>query len=91
MFDMDVLLGDRRSLGIEWWQGDRGSLWVSLDEQGRVRTKGFIPGRLNFPTFLQRFRHALHLANIPLNRAYGRRNGIVPARVVFGSSRGCGC
>jgi hypothetical protein len=41
---MEVLLG-KRQFRHEWWKGDEGLAWVCFDEQGRVVTKEFTPGR----------------------------------------------
>jgi hypothetical protein len=41
---MEVLLGKRHFLH-EWWKGDEGLAWVCFDNEGRVLTKEFTPGR----------------------------------------------
>jgi hypothetical protein len=40
----EVLLGKRR-FRHEWWQGNSGNVWVCFDENDRVVTKEFTPGK----------------------------------------------
>jgi hypothetical protein len=44
-YDPDVLMGNRHPRH-EWWQGDEGTAWVCFDEQNKVMTQDFTPGRL---------------------------------------------
>lgn len=59
MTSMEVLLGERR-FRHEWWQGDKGTLWVCFDEDDRVIAKNLTPGR-STSTFWAKVRRGLGL------------------------------